>query len=67
MKITVSQLKAWNHYRKGLGIGFNENYNQLLGLPLPEVRKFLGKLHSEVYGLEPGTLTITQVRKALAR
>lgn len=69
LTLTRKQLSAWNssHY-KWAGISFNENVNRERGLPNPETRDFLRKLHSDTFGIcEPaGRLTWKQVQEAMA-
>lgn len=52
MALTQKQLTAWNAAKtKTFGVSANENVNVMKGLPPPEVRSILNKVHDSNFGI----------------
>lgn len=59
MKLTQKQLNVWHAKRHKLGgISANENWNESIGLPAPEVRTILRKIHDDKFGFLSGIVTL---------
>jgi hypothetical protein len=69
MKITKKELFAFN---KTLGggikdaVSYNENVNKQRGLPPPDIRAALRKIHSDEFGIMGGKLTFAIIKKHLS-
>ncbi len=71
MKITQKQLTAWNLAHKSNSLKYavsaNENWNRQMGLPDPETRAILRRIHSDKFGIMSGKLTMKMVREHTSR
>ena len=73
-ELTKKQFQVWkrHYFAAGLDniIGFNESYNQSIGLPCQQARNWLSKLASDSFGWNAKTsqhlLTWSMVQKQLA-
>ena len=68
VKVTTKQLAVWNYLKnQTFGIKVNENWNIAQGLPNPEVRKTLAKIHSDTHGFlgKMNNLTKAEIRNAV--
>ncbi len=65
MKITKKMLDCYHAKRFGFdGPTNNEDYNARMGLPTMKQWDFIANVHSDNFGMFPGTVTMAMIKRA---